>query len=156
MICDLTAVTPQVAVPGEVDVRPLADADVDDLYAVYVRAFAAGDADFFFTQSEAERREYFDTLGREAALGDVASHVLYADGNPIGFTYVLPYGTGNRHVSCMAVLPDHQGKGLGRLMLAIAQERAAADGARTMTLGTETGMRAHDLYSRNGFVAATG
>ncbi len=155
MVCNLAAVDRTVEVPVGIEVVPLREVDVDDLYAEYVGAFTAGDAEFFFAQSEAERRRYFDTLGREQAVDDVASHALLGDGQLVGFTYVLPYGTHNRHISCMVVRPELQDQGLGKLMLGIAQQRAAADGARTMTLGTETAMRAYHLYRKHGFTVVT-
>jgi ribosomal protein S18 acetylase RimI-like enzyme len=155
MICDLADVDDASEVPGGVDVVPLADVDVDDLYREYVRAFSAGDPEFFPSQSEAERRAFFDTLGLDRAVQDSASHALTTDGGLIGFTYVLPYGDANRHISCMVIRPELQGQGLGKLMLSIAQRRAGADGARTMTLGTETAMRAYHLYRKHGFSVVT-
>ncbi len=156
MVCDLVAVDPASDVPSGVDVVPLREVAVADLYRLYVDAFTGGDAEFFFAQSEAERSSYFATLGREAAIEDVASHALLSAGELVGFTYVLPYGCHNRHVSCMVVRPDHQDQGLGKLMLGIAQQRAAADGAMTMTLGTEASMRAYHLYRKHGFSEKAG
>ncbi len=157
MVCRLAAVDPAVEVPAGVDVVPLRDVAVADLRALYMAAFAAGDAEFFFNQGEEERCRYFATLGREQAIEDGASHALHHSGRLAGFTYVLPYGSDNRHVSCMVVRPDMQSRGLGKLMLGIAQQRAAAEGAQTMTLGTETAMRAYHLYRNHGFaVVAAG
>ena len=148
MVCDLAAVDVGSEAPSGIDIVPLGEIDIDDLYTEYTRAFAAGDAAFFFTQSEAERRDYFDTLGLEQAVDDPASHARLDGDELVGFTYVLPYGDANRHISCMVVRPELQDQGLGKLMLATAQRRAAFDGAKTMTLGTETAMRAYHLYRK--------
>ena len=155
MVCELAAVDPAVDVPSGVEVVPLRDVAVADLLTLYLAAFAAGDAEFFFNQSGEERRRYFATLGREQAIEDGASHALLHSGRLAGFTYVLPYGSDNRHISCMVVLPELQGRGLGKLMLGIAQRRAAAEGVRTMTLGTEAAMRAYHLYRNHGFAVVT-
>lgn len=155
MVCDLTAVDVAGETPAGIAVVPLGDVAVEDLYLEYKKAFTAGDAEFFFTQSEVERRDFFDTLGLDQAVDDVASHALLDGDDVVGFTYVLPYGEGNRHISCMVVRPDLQDQGLGKLMLGIAQQRATADGAKTMTLGTETAMRAYHLYRKHGFTVVT-
>ncbi len=155
MICDLSGLDEVEAAPAGIDVVPLADVDADSLFAEYLRAFSSGDAEFFFTQDEAERRAYFDTLGLEQAVTDVASHALMEGEELVGFTFVLPYGVANRHISCMVVHPELQDRGLGKLMLGIAQQRAAGDGARTITLGTETAMRAYHLYRKHGFTVVT-
>lgn len=155
MICDLADVDGLAEVPPGIEVVPLGDVDVADLYVEYVRAFSAGDAEFFPAQDEAERREFFDTLGLEKAVKDGASHALRSQDGLIGFTYVLPYGDTNRHISCMVIRPELQGQGLGKVMLGIAQQRAGSDGAKTMTLGTETAMRAYHLYRKHGFTVVT-
>ena len=155
MICDLGGIEGLVDVPPGIEVVSLGGVDVADLYVEYVRAFSAGDAEFFPAQDESERREFFDTLGLEQAVNDSASHALTSQDGLIGFTYVLPYGEANRHISCMVIRPELQGQGLGKLMLAIAQQRAGADGARTLTLGTETAMRAYHLYRKHGFSVVT-
>ena len=155
MICELEDQQAADETPEGIELVPLRSVDVDDLYVEYVRAFSEGDAEFFFAQSDEERRAYFDTLGLEEAVADPASHALVDGDDLVGFTYVLPYGERNRHISCMVIRPDRQDEGLGKLMLSIAQSRAAADGARTMTLGTETAMRAFHLYRKHGFSVIT-
>ena len=70
----------------------------------------------------------------------------------MGFAYVLPDSERNCYISCMCVHPDFQGRGLGKMILQIIQKRAAAQGNKTITLGTEMGMRAFQLYKKYGFV----
>ena len=153
MVCDLAQLpVSEVIVPPGLTVKPLTAADVEAIYRCYVAAFSAGDAQFFFSQNETEKRDFFDTLGREKAIHENASHILTQGLRLVGFAYVLPYGEGNSHISCMCVHPDFQGQGLGRLILQIIQKRVAAQGHKTITLGTETGMRAFQLYQKYGFV----
>ena len=153
MVCDLSQLPVNaVVIPPDLTVKPLAEANVEAIYRCYVAAFSAGDAQFFFSQNETEKRDFFDTLGREKAIHEYASHILMQGARLVGFAYVLPYGEGNSHISCMCVHPDFQGQGLGRLILQIIQKRAAAQRHKTITLGTETGMRAFQLYQKYGFV----
>ena len=157
MKCNLSAnIVTDISIPEGIKSESLENADENELYACYEQAFQGGDAKFFFTQSDAERRDYFDTLGLEEARGHAASSVLVKDGQLIGFTYVLPYGEKNCHISCMCVHPDYQGLGLGKAMLHTAMRNAQTQGMQSMTLGTETKMRAYHLYRKNGFEVLDG
>jgi len=138
-------------IPDGYEVGPLGAVGEDELYAGYHAAFQAGDACFFFEQSEVERREYFDTLGIEAARGERASLLVRKDGRLVGFTLVLPYGESNCHISCMCVRPEFQRQGIGALMLRRVMAGAVAAGYRAITLGTDTDMGAFQLYCKYGF-----
>ncbi len=153
MICDLKQCpVKNLNVPPDVVIKPLADADPEEIYRCYVAAFSKGDAQFFFRQTEAEKRDFFNTLGRESAIQEDASHILMQGSRLMGFAYVLPYGEANYHISCMCIHPDFQGRGLGKLSLKFIQKNAAKQGYKTITLGTETEMRAFKLYQKYGFV----
>ena len=99
----------------------------------------------------AARRDYFDNLGYEASLSEKASIVLLQDGQLVGFVYVMPHGEDNRHISCMCIMPELQGRGLGRLLLDLVMVQLRHEGFKSLTLGTETEMRAYDPYLKNGF-----
>jgi ribosomal protein S18 acetylase RimI-like enzyme len=152
MIC-LLEEGPQMKIPlpEGYDLCPLSEADEDDLYNCYHAAFHAGDASFFFDQSEIERRKYFDTLGLANASVEPGSSLICINAEVVGFTYLIPYGEGNRHISCMVVHPDYQRQGLGAFMVAYAIGGAAAQGHRSITLGTEKSMAAFQLYRKYGF-----
>ena len=152
MLCNLTAgMHEDITPPAGVSIRPLDEADKDQLYTCYHAAFAAGDARFFFDQDKQEREEYFGTLGLDEALGHPASATLWQDQQLIGFAYVLPYGEDNCHISCMCIHPDFRRKGLGSLLLHHVMGQAAQDGYLTISLGTETEMAAYHLYREHGF-----
>ncbi|MCP4424633.1 MAG: GNAT family N-acetyltransferase [Chloroflexi bacterium] len=142
---------PDAVVPSGLKVKSLREADMAALYQCYTAAFSAGDAQFFFDQDDAERRVFFDTLGYEAAVGEAASLIFGRDERLIGFSYVLPYGEGNCHISCMCIHPDWQSAGLGKLLLHLIMQKAADAGYKTISLGTEKEMRAFQLYRQNGF-----
>ncbi len=152
MVCHLSRQSIVAArTPQGLQVRHVGQVNEGDLYPCYYESFQAGDAQFFFEQSEEQRREYFDTLGLEAALKEPASLALIQGQRLVGFVYVLPYGEGNLHVSCMCVHPDLQRRGLGELLLHLAMGQAVQEGYRTMSLGTSTSMGAFQLYHKNGF-----
>ncbi len=153
MVCHLPEqnIIVEAMPPGGLQVEHLGQVDEGDLYLCYYETFQAGDAQFFFEQSEEQRREYFDTLGLKAALKEPASLALVQGRRLVGFVYVLPYGKGNCHISCMCVHPDWQRQGLGKLLLHLAMSKTAQEGYRTMSLGTSTSMGAFQLYHKNGF-----
>lgn len=152
MVCDLSKLpVGETAVPPGLAIRPLIEARVEEIYHCYVAAFCEGDAHYFFCQNETEKREFFDRLGLEKAIHEDASLILMQGARLVGFAYVLPHGEKNCHISCMCVHPEFQGQGLGKLILQIIQQRASTQGNKTITLGTETGMRAFQLYRKHGF-----
>jgi len=141
----------EVALPEGYEFGTLDGVWEDDLYPCYYAAFQAGDARFFFDQSEEERQAYFDTLCLDEARSEPGSSLILRDGGIAGFTYVLPYGETNRHISCMCVRPDDQRRGLGKFMLSHAMQEVAAQGHKSITLGTDTDMVAFHFYRKYGF-----
>jgi GNAT superfamily N-acetyltransferase len=135
---------------------PLAQASIESLYQCYHDAFSNGDASFFFMQNEEERRVYFDTLGYVSAVKETTSFTLYDGERLIGFSYVLPYGEGNCHLSCMCIAPDYRRKGLGQYLLDQILAAAMQVGYKTITLGTNRSMGAFQLYEKNGFEVMEG
>lgn len=152
MICHLND-NPDVNVklPAGFEVQSLSTVDEDDLYQCYYEAFEAGDAQFFFEQTETERRDFFDELELVEARGEPGSVVICKDGSVMAFTYVIPYGDKNRHISCMVVHPNYQRQGLGAFMVQFAKQEVASQGHQSITLGTDTNMGAFQLYRKYGF-----
>lgn len=89
-----------------------------------------------------------------AALGGswAAVHVLHeADGNTVGMGRLLGNGGWYFHVVDMAVLPEHQRRGLGDVILTVLLERIrreAPAGAFVNLVADPPGRR---LYARHGF-----
>jgi GNAT superfamily N-acetyltransferase len=90
----------------------------------------------------------------QAALGGswTAVHVVHeADSTTVGMGRVLGDGGWYFHVVDMAVLPEHQRRGLGDAILAFLLDRIrreAPSGAYVNLLADEPGRR---LYARHGF-----
>jgi len=89
----------------------------------------------------------------EAALDGswAAVHVVDEQGRPVGMGRVIGDGGWYFHVIDMAVMPDHQRRGIGDAILGwlLARlEQAAPPGAYISLLADEPGRR---LYERHGF-----
>ena len=78
-----------------------------------------------------------DALTRYATAGRswVAVNGTGAAGTPLGYVLVDVVDDA-AHVEQVSVLPDHQGRGIGRRLLDHVQEWAAATGRRAVTLTT--------------------
>jgi ribosomal protein S18 acetylase RimI-like enzyme len=157
MTCKLTGMKiPQTVFPGGFQVLPLENAQTSELQELYLEAFNAGDARFFFMQTGDERIGFFQTLGYGEALAEPGSVILRDGDRLVAFVYVIPYGDSNRHISCMCVHPDLQGQGLGKALLYHVMNAVHDAGLDTISLGTETEMRAFHLYHQNGFMIQEG
>ncbi|MFX0114015.1 MAG: GNAT family N-acetyltransferase, partial [Candidatus Hodarchaeota archaeon] len=143
----------EISIPQGFQVKKVGELPEDSLYQCYHDAFQAGDAQFFFEQNEKERRQYFNTLGIRGSLNNGASLALMKHQEIVGFTFVVPYGEGNLHLSCICIHPSFAQRGLGKLLLLLTMQKAIDQGIQTMTLYTDTEIRAFELYRKNGWTA---
>lgn len=100
------------------------------------------------------RTVFIDEQGVPEALEwdeqDAAAVHLLAladDGSPIGCARLLP----DAHIGRMAVLPAWRGRGVGRALLAAAEDEARARGHAVVALSAQT--HAAGFYARTGYVA---
>ncbi|MBU0935471.1 MAG: GNAT family N-acetyltransferase [Spirochaetes bacterium] len=136
----------------DIAVKPISSVESDLLFDCYFKAFSIGDAKFFKLQNDNERRRYFnEELGFPEVLACPASFIYKLNDKTIGFALVLPYLEDNYHISCMCILPEYQNRKLGKAMLNRIKNIALENNCKTLTLGTETEMRAYHLYKNNGF-----
>jgi GNAT superfamily N-acetyltransferase len=83
--------------------------------------------------------------------------VAEADGERVGFIHLQRTedfftGRSNCHVSDLAVAPDHEGKGIGKALLAHAEAWAREHHCQLVTLAVFPGNeRARALYESNGY-----
>jgi ribosomal protein S18 acetylase RimI-like enzyme len=140
---------------GAVIVR---DATPDDLPAVgtlRVDAYVAGG---FLRRSDS----YAVTLRLLGTQDDGAVLVAEDEGRILGTVMVaagasteLGDSAGTADIRALAVAPDSQSRGVGRLLLRSAISQAAADGVHRLLLSTQPDMRAaHHLYETEGFTRA--
>lgn len=101
-----------------------------------------------------------DDLARHLAEQPPGSHVFVAeddDGERVGFLHLQTVGdyfTGaqNCHIADVAVAPAHDGRGVGRALIAFAEDWAKQHHCRHLTLAVFPGNeRARALYERCGF-----
>ena len=152
MICNLELIDiPYADLKNGFSVKRVSEIDTEEIYRCYLNAFSGGDARFFRYQGEQEKREYFDSLSEPDVLCEDSSIALMLNNQIIGFSYVLKFEEENHHISCMCVLPEFQGKGLGKYLLFYIMNKASDDNVKTISLGTETDMKAYKLYERYGF-----
>lgn len=97
----------------------------------------------------------------EALLGDPQGQIIdrggrvlfaLAEGEPVGCCALMALPDGGFELAKMAVADSHQGRGLGRALMAAAVERARAAGAPRLYLETNSGLApALSLYRSFGF-----
>jgi ribosomal protein S18 acetylase RimI-like enzyme len=86
------------------------------------------------------------------AVADAEAWVASVDGAVVGFLLLV------QEEDCLlldnvAVLPSHHGRGIGRALLLLAEERAAASGRTRIRLYTHVTMvENQQLYERTGYV----
>lgn len=114
----------------------------------------AGWADDAAQLAAIRRTVFIDEQGVPEALEwdeqDAAAVHLLAladDGSPIGCARLLP----DAHIGRMAVLPAWRGRGVGRALLAAAEDEARARGHAVVALSAQT--HAAGFYARAGYVA---
>lgn len=112
----------------------------------------------WFTGDRAEVRPLFELaedsvaqLDRYLDLGEVL--VAMRGGTPIAHLQLVPTeADGEIELKNMAVLPEHQGRGVGRSLVAEAVRRATRDGYRRMIVATATADAGNiRFYQRVGF-----
>ena len=121
---------------------PVTSADpgeLDDVLRIDHESFP-----WLWWNSALELRSYVVTPGVGLYLG-------LLDGQPVGYVGITSY-PGWGHVDRIAILPNHQARGLGRQALAFAVSTLARRGSRRIGLSTQLdNERSQHLYERFGF-----
>lgn len=124
---------------GEIKLRPMRDADIDQVLEVERQSFSVPWSRQAF---EMELRD--NDLAYYLVAEDVGRVVGYG-----GMWLVID----EAHVTNIALLPAYRGRRLGEKLLQALMDVAAAAGARRMTLEVrESNIIAQRLYTRLGFV----
>lgn len=86
-------------------------------------------------------------------LGPVGrSWVCEVDGRIVGFSSgAAPIGDRAASIWALFVLPEYEGRGIGKRLLALAVEWLFAEGATRIVLGTAASTRADGFYARLGW-----
>lgn len=103
----------------------------------------------------AEAAEWWRAQGAAVAGGDRRVWVAEGPGGVTGTVSLAlegkPNGRHRAEILKLMVHRDARGQGLGRALLAAAEESAARSGARLLLLDTETGSAAERVYHRAGW-----
>ena len=129
---------------------------------VSIRLYQPSDARAFHDLNLAWLTAFFSVEAKdEATLSDPdavilrpGGQILMADfaGKTVGCVALLPLGSGAYEVAKMAVMPDVQGRGVGRRLLEAAIDWAKSRGARRLYLESNTRLTpALRLYESVGF-----
>jgi mycothiol synthase len=148
MTAPLHRVSAPVEAPAGVVVRPVVvDRDAAALHALDDAAFS-GHPDYVSESAEQFREGYLEAHDFDPGLSLVAEQ----DGNMVGSLLArrrLHESVG--WVDILAVHPDHQGRGIGTVLLTSAFAAFAEAGLREAQLGVASfNERALDLYERTG------
>lgn len=141
-------------IPSDYEIKSLIETDENELYSCYHRTFSTGQDHFFFSQTDAERRAFFNQIfDRSEPLNKQTSLVLLKDLHMAGFSLVRPtHGEDNCHIWMFGIDPKYRKKGLGKALLRLIIKRSALEGFRTMSLACELGnLAACGLYRSHGF-----
>ena len=130
-------------------IRPLAEADIDAVVALSLRAWAPVFESFRQVMGEGIYRHlYPDWSAMQAAavervLRDEAMHTWCAgdDGRPVGFVSVVHHGPdhdepGSSEIEMIAVDPAAQRQGIAAALITHAVDRMREHGARLAVIGT--------------------
>lgn len=136
--------------------RPATDVDAPAVVALVQSAYR-GDASRagWTTEADLLDGQRTDEGMVRALVAAPGSTLLVLDGDPVGLLaccHVEERGDGTCYVGMLAVRPAAQGRGLGRVMLAAAEEHARRAGARRLEM-TVIAQRPELIawYERNGF-----
>lgn len=132
-----------------VELSPFQPDDADSIVAINAQAFAHHPE-----QGKLTRAEFDDLRSQPWFSGD--GLLVARDGDaPVGFHWTKRHGDGLGEVYVIAVAPGHEGKGIGRALLAAGLQHLAEVGDHTVELYVEAAEeRVVRMYEAAGFAIA--
>ena len=144
-------------IPETMRVCALAEISNDELWPSYDAAFLNGGDRRYAQQSEAQRRENFETFfSRQVPMDEDASLVLLDGETIVGFVKI-DIVTEGTYVHGVAVIPEYRREGLAQYILGTSLRRAAKNHQEKMVLEVDiTNQAAVGLYQSLGFKTVKG
>ena len=144
-------------IPESMGVRSLAEVSNDELWPSYDAAFSNGGDRRYAQQSDAQRRENFETFfSREVPIDAEASLVLLDGETIVGFVKIDIVSEGT-YVHGVGVVPEYRRQGLAQYILGTSLRRAAENHHEKMVLEVDVANQAAvGLYQSLGFRTVKG
>ena len=144
-------------IPTAMRVCTLAEISNDELWPSYDAAFLHGGDRRYAQQSEAQRRENFETFfSRQVPMDADASLVLLDGETIVGFVKIDIVAEGT-YVHGVGVTPEYRKQGLAKYILGTSLRRAAENHHEKMVLEVDvTNQAAVGLYQSLGFKTVKG
>jgi ribosomal protein S18 acetylase RimI-like enzyme len=144
-------------IPDTMTARTLAEITNDELWPSYDNVFSHGGDRRYAQQSEAQRRENFETFfSRQVPMDAEASLVLFDGQTIVGFVKIDIVAEG-AYVHGVGVVPQYRRQGLARYILGNSLRRAAENGHEKMVLEVDVANQAAvGLYQSLGFETVKG
>ena len=144
-------------IPESMSVRSLAEISNDELWPSYDLAFSNGGDRRYAQQSEAQRRENFETFfSRQVPMDGEASLVLLDGETIVGFVKI-DIVTEGTYVHGVGVVPEYRRQGLAQYVLGTSLLRAAENHHEKMVLEVDVANQAAvGLYQSLGFKIVKG
>ena len=139
------------------EIRPLTDADIDEVAAVHMRTWQAAYAGIVPAEFlDALKIEVFVARRRENKHGTTLVAVL--DGTIVGFAHLGPYreddgslDPGHGELYALYVAPERWGTGAGRALIEAAEQELARTYRNVRLFVLEENHRARRFYERAGW-----
>jgi ribosomal protein S18 acetylase RimI-like enzyme len=138
--------------PDSMYTKSLTEVANDELWPDYDRAFSVGSDRMYLDESEAQRREIFNSFfSRKVPIDEDVSIVLF-DGEKIVSFVKIDIHSDSVFVHGVGVVPEYSGQGFAKYVLGTSMIRAAENGHSLMKLEVDIdNKKAIGLYERLGF-----
>ena len=144
-------------IPDTMRVRTLAEITNDELWPSYDAAFSQGGDRRYAQQSEAQRRENFESFFSREVPMDAKASVVLLDGEIIVGFVKIDIVTDGVYVHGIGVVPQYRRQGLAQYILGTSLRRAAENHHEKMVLEVDVANQAAvSLYQSLGFKTVKG
>jgi ribosomal protein S18 acetylase RimI-like enzyme len=144
-------------IPDAMSVCALAEVSNDELWPSYDAAFLNGGDRRYAQQSEAQRRENFESFFSRQVPMDAEASLVLSDGETIVGFVKIDIVTEGTYVHGVGVVPEYRRQGLAQYILGTSLRRAAKKHHEKMVLEADvTNQAAVGLYQSLGFKTVKG
>ncbi|MFW9967974.1 MAG: GNAT family N-acetyltransferase [Candidatus Thorarchaeota archaeon] len=122
----------------EVDIIPLHEAQIENLYDCWYESFRTGQDRSFFNRPREQNRAHFDEMFDKEEYDNLASIALRKGERIVGFALVKhTHGEKNGHLWELGVHPDFKRRGFAKMMLGAVRRRLLQEEMKTLSLNCD-------------------